>query len=40
MSIEHKLVDTIDFENVINDLANQKARFLNFCNIFYQNLML
>ena len=30
MSIEYELVDTIDFENVINDFASQKARNLRF----------
>ena len=30
MSIEHELVDTIDFENVINDFASQKARNIRF----------
>ena len=30
MSIEHEPVDTIDFENVINDFASQKARNVRF----------
>ena len=30
MSIEHELVDTIDFENVINDFASQTARNVRF----------
>ena len=30
MSIEHELVGTIDFENVINDFASQKA-----CNVLF-----
>ena len=30
MSIEYELVHTIDFENVINDFASQKARNIRF----------
>ena len=30
MSIEHELVDTIDFENVINDFPSQEARNVRF----------
>ena len=30
MSVEHELVDTIDFEYVINDFASQKARNVRF----------
>ena len=30
MSIEHELVDTNNFENVINDFASQKAHNVRF----------
>ena len=30
MSIEHELVDTNNFENVINDFASRKARNVRF----------
>ena len=35
MPIEHELVDTIDFENVINDFVSQKARNLRLTFLQY-----
>ena len=42
MSNEHELVETFDFENVINDFPSQEARNVrfNFCNNFDQTVML